>query len=59
MVETHGFGIDGNCVSVAADIREVAAVEANRHDLSPKIPKSDSPRCAEGFDTAKQAIENK
>jgi hypothetical protein len=59
MVETHGFGIDGNCVSVAADIWEVAAVKANRHDLSPKIPKSDSPRCAEGLIQSKQAIENK
>jgi hypothetical protein len=38
MVEPHGFGIDGNRISVAADIRQVAAMQANRHDLSPKSP---------------------
>jgi hypothetical protein len=36
MVEAHRFGIDGDRVAVAADVGQVAAMDANRHDLPPE-----------------------
>jgi hypothetical protein len=59
VVEAHGFGIDGNRIAVAADIRQIAAMQANRHDLSPKFRLWASPRRAGAPVISRQAFENK
>ncbi len=60
MVEPHGFGIDGNRIAVAADIRQIAPMQANRHDCISEIAGMAYPPSRVGTPVRWwQALENK
>jgi predicted alpha/beta-hydrolase family hydrolase len=59
MIEAHGLGVDRDGVPVAGEVREIAAMQANRHDFAPKSCISRFPRRAAARASAEQTIENK
>jgi len=59
VVKAHGLGIDSDRPLIAAEVGEIAAMQANGHDFAPKSPASAIPDLRMARLTLYQAFEIK